>query len=111
MLIYERLRMTQSEFLEKFTSVLHKCEWSYENNLIKGVIKRGNDRGVKVNPVTIVARNFGYGKFPATQYGTMRAARKLGITDELALAILSSSNRGHAQIIRGKILLLLGSCV
>lgn len=103
--------MTQSEFLEKFTNVVSKYNWSYENNSIKGVVKRGNDRGVKVNPITAVARGFGYGSFPATKYGTMKAARKLGLTDSLALAVLSSSNRGHAQIIRGKMLLMLGSCV
>lgn len=96
--------MTQKDFLEAFTSVASKYKWEYEKNSIKGVVKRGKDSGLKVNPITAVARSYGYGNFAATKLGTMRASKKLGVTEGLASAVLSPSNRGHAQIIRGKIL-------
>jgi hypothetical protein len=50
----------------------------------------------------------GLGNFPTTKRGTLRAARALGITEGLALAVLSRSNRGHAQIVRGKMLNMIG---
>jgi hypothetical protein len=53
--------MTQKDFLENFTSIASKYSWSYENNLILGVVKRGKDSDLKVNPVTAVARSLGYG--------------------------------------------------
>ena len=96
--------MTQEEFLTELSNVVTKYSWCYDNNTIRGVVLRGNDRGLTVNPVTAVARSTGLGNFPTTKRGTLRAARALGITEGLALAVLSRSNRGHAQIVRGKML-------
>ena len=97
--------MTQEEFLNQLGQVFNKYKWSYEKNLLKGMVSRGNNKGMSFNPVTAVARSTGVGVFPSTKRGTLQAARALGITKELALAVISSSNRGNAQIVRGKMLL------
>ena len=44
--------MTQEEFLTELSNVVTKYSWCYDNNTIRGVVLRGNDRGLTVNPVT-----------------------------------------------------------
>jgi len=101
--------MTQEEFLNELSTVFTKYNWTYENNTVQAVVRRGKDKGLVCNPVTAVARSTGTGTYPNTKRGTLRAAKALGITEQLALAVLSRSNRGHAQIVRGKMLTALAS--
>jgi hypothetical protein len=101
--------MTQEEFLTELSAVFNKYEWTYVNNTLQAVVRRGKDKGLTCNPITAVARSTGVGTYPSTKRGTLRAAKALGITQELALAVLSRSNRGHAQIVRGKMLTALAS--
>ena len=101
--------MTQEDFLTELSGVFSKYEWTYVNNTLQAIVKRGKDKGLVFNPVTAVARSTRLGCFPNTKRGTLRAARVMGITEQLALAILSRSNRGHAQIVRGKMLEALAS--
>jgi hypothetical protein len=96
--------MTQYEFLEVLSEVSAGYSWSYVDNRLLGLSYRGKTRGKTFNPVTAVANSLGLGVFPANKRGTERAARALGITQELASAVYSQSNRGHAQIVRGKML-------
>lgn len=92
--------MNQNEFLTVLSNVAGNYSWHYySDNRLLGV--RG---GRTFNPVTAVAYSEGHGFFQPNKRGTMSAARKLGITSNLANAIYSKSNRGHAQIIRGKML-------
>jgi hypothetical protein len=94
--------MNQSDFVKELSAIEYQYSWSYENGQLIGeriMLPHG-----KFNPITAVCySNTGF-KYPKTRLGTIRAARKLGITSQLAEAIMSTSNRGHAQIIRGKML-------
>ena len=96
--------MNQYEFLESLESVANSYSWDYVDNRLVGISRRGKTKGMSFNPVTAVANSFGLGVFPSTKRGTLRAARVLGLTEELANAVHSQSNRGHAQIVRGKML-------
>jgi len=96
--------MTLREFLVALKSTVNSYRWVYEGNSLVGTAKYGADRGVTYNPVTAVARTLRVGNYPNTKAGTSHAAKALGLTDGLVSAVLSQSNRGHAQIIRGKLL-------
>jgi hypothetical protein len=96
--------MNQYEFLEALESVASQYSWEYVDNRLVGVSRRGTTKGLSFNPVTAVANSYGLGVFPSTKRGTLRAGSRLGITEELANAVHSQSNRGHAQIVRGKML-------
>ena len=96
--------MNQTEFLTALETVSSRFSWTYTNNRLVGTGRRGAVRGVTVNPVTAVALTSGLGTFPNTKRGAVRAARQLGMSQELAMAVYSQSNRGHAQIVRGKML-------
>lgn len=96
--------MNQYEFLEALASVASQYSWSYVGNRLDGVAKRGTTKGLSFNPVTAVANSYGLGVYPSTKRGTLAAGSSLGITKELANAVHSQSNRGHAQIVRGKML-------
>ena len=96
--------MNQYEFLEALDSVATQYSWSYVGNRLVGVSKRGTTKGLSFNPVTAVANTYGLGFYESTKRGTLSAGKKLGITEELANAVHSQSNRGHAQIVRGKML-------
>ena len=92
--------MNQNEFLNALSKVSNGYKWDYyTDNRLLGV--RG---GKTFNPVTAVAYNLGHGFFPTTKRGNLPAARKIGVNPNLATAIYSQSNRGHAQIVRGKML-------
>lgn len=99
--------MNQHEFLDSLYNFSNQYRWEYSDNRLVGVSTRGKTKGIVFNPVTAVANSFGLGVFPSTKRGTERAARALGITNELANAVYSQSNRGHAQIVRGKMLNML----
>lgn len=96
--------MNQYEFLNALQKVSREYSWNYLDNRLVGVLHKGRDRGTVFNPVTAVAYSLGFGLFAQTKRGTERAARALGMTPELAGAVYSQSNRGHAQIVRGKML-------
>jgi len=96
--------MNQVEFLEALATVGNQYVWSYDSNRLTGISRRGTNRGVAFNPVTAVANSSGVGVFRNTKRDTLRAARAIGMSPELANAIYSQSNRGHAQIVRGKML-------
>ena len=89
--------MTQYDFLKTLNKVYKGYSWDYADNQLVGM--RG---GRSFNPVTAVAFSTGYGYHPNTKRGTTAAAKAIGVTNALANAVYSQSNRGHAQIIRGK---------
>jgi len=101
--------MTQTEFISALNRVTRSYKWSYVNNTLVGVAKNGELRGCTFNPITAVARTLRVGTYSNDANGTTRAGRALGLSQELVDAILSSSNRGHAQIVRGKMLNVLSN--
>lgn len=94
--------MNQESFIREFQAIAGQHVWS--NLLTK---PRGSNWAV-LNPVTAVCLDKTGILFRNTKRETARAARHLGITQELAMAIYSKSNRGHSQIIRGKLLRAIG---
>lgn len=96
--------MTQNEFLTALSYTTNYYDWDYVDNKLTTVVPTGKLKNTVLNPVTAVAYYFGFGFYPATKRGTERAARALGLTQQLAHAVYSQSNRGHAQIVRGKML-------
>lgn len=96
--------MTQTQFINALSRVRNSYSWKYSGNTLVGVARYGNDRGKVYNPVTALARTLRVGNFTNTVTGTRQAASRLGLTTELVNAILSGSNRGHAQIVRGKMI-------
>lgn len=101
--------MNQDSFISNFKAVSQEYDWRYvENRLIARFGDHACQAGVILNPVTAVTLSRTGRIFPNTKRGTECAGRLLGITQELAMAIYSQSNRGHSQIIRGKLLKSIG---
>lgn len=97
--------MNQAEFLKAFRSIRKSYKWQYVNNQLVGVAKYGMHRGFKFNPITAVARSYAKnGYYENNGVGTSMAAASIALREELYNAIMSKSNRGHAQIIRGHML-------
>jgi phage-related tail protein len=69
--------------------------------------RRGKVKGVSLNPVTAVAYKLGKGVFASNKRGTTQAGKALGLTktftENLYQATTNQSNRGHSQVVRGKI--------
>jgi len=91
--------MNQNEFLNLFEKCSGGYNWEYSGNRLEGP-----RAGRVFNPDTAVAFTCNLGYNPPTKRGTLKAARLLGISRALAMAVHSTSNRGHAQIVRGKML-------
>gem|GEM_PF-1428763 len=104
----EGRRMSQEQFLNALFGMTKAYRWSYEGNRVLGVARNGADRGRTFNPITAMARTMRVGTFGNSRRETQRAARLLGLTPATATAILSVSNRGNAQVVRGRVLETLG---
>jgi hypothetical protein len=100
--------MNQTQFLNELSSVSNSYTWTYAGNSLIGVACNGQDRGLSFNPITALARSQRFGTFPRTKRGTSAASRALGLSVTTVDSILSSSNRGNAQVVRGRMLSTLG---
>ena len=101
--------MNQDNFMRAFESIATQYVWSYgKAKLLAETRIRGRRESVVLNPVTAVALARLGLVFSNTKRDTSRAARLLGMTQQLAMAIYSTSNRGHSQIVRGKLLKIVG---
>jgi len=99
--------MTQTQFVQALNSVQDSYKWIYKNNQLIGIAKYGSTRGTSYTPAQAVARTL-----RKRGYDTIEeAGEQLGLSDALVKAMQSTSNRGHAQIIRGQMLNVLGSDV
>lgn len=96
--------MNQTEFVNKLQSIAKSYRWQYVNNQLVGTARYGKLRGAKFNPITAVARSVTGEYFPMTDRGTTKASSVLNLTDSLLESVLSVSNRGNAQVVRGKLL-------
>ena len=100
--------MNQTEFLSQLSLVTNSYKWTYENGHLFGIAQNGHDRGSRFNPITALARSKRLGSFLNSSRGTKSAARALGLCCTTVSSILSSSNRGNAQVVRGRMLSTLG---
>lgn len=100
--------MNQTQFLSQLSQVSNSYAWTYRNNSLIGVARYGNDRGMQFNPITALARSKRLGTFLKNKAGTTAASRSLGLSTTTRDSILSSNNRGNAQVVRGRMLNTLG---
>lgn len=96
--------MDQSQFINELSRVAGSYRWEYNDNNLVGVARYGKARGQRFNPVTAVARSVNGVSYPLTARGVQKAARSLNLSNSLLTSIMSNSNRGNAQVVRGKLL-------
>lgn len=100
--------MNSSEFYDKLSKTSATYNWQVSNKKsITATGKRGKVKGESLNPVTAVAYKQGKGVFASNKRGTQQAGKALGLTktftENLYQATTNKSNRGHSQVVRGKI--------
>mgnify|MGYP001236624466 CR=1 FL=1 len=100
--------MKSSEFFSQLSQVSTTYNWSLtDSNTIIGEGRRGKAKGVTFNPITAVAFRKGHGTFGSNKRETLKAGRALGLdstfTNNLYQATTNYSNRGHSQVVRGRI--------
>ena len=100
--------MNQEQFFQTLSQTTNAYKWSYEGNQVVGVARNGAARGKTFNPVTGVARTQRLGTYANTKRGTITAANQLGLSQGTASSVLCTSNRGNAQVVRGRTLRSLG---
>ena len=104
--------MDSKEFYITLASLPASYHVGVENNSIVGTTNRGAARGVTFNPLTAVAYRLTGEVFGTNKRETQKAGKALGLTREFTNhvydATTSVSNRGNAQVVRGKIKNALG---
>ena len=101
--------MEISEFYQQLSSLPSTTYvFSIGDNInIVATGKRGKAKGHTFNAVTAVAHRSGHGSYANNKRETLRAGRALGLsrtfTENLYQATTNHSNRGHSQVVRGKI--------
>lgn len=100
--------MNQTQFLNQLSLVSNSYKWTHNGTTLIGVAKNGNARGIKFNPITALARSKRLGEWRNNEAGTKAAGRALGLSCTTIHSILSSNNRGNAQVVRGRMLSSLG---
>ena len=98
-----------NEFYQQLSSLpKNSYRWSIEGNkTIVGTGRRGQAKGHTFNPVTVIANRQGHGVYGTNKRETLRAGKALGLSktfsENLYQATTNHSNRGHSQVVRGKI--------
>jgi hypothetical protein len=100
--------MISCEFYSKLSQTSSTYNWEVGTSQnVTATGKRGRVKGVSLNPVTAVAYKQGKGVFASNKRGTRQAGKALGLTktftENLYQATTNMSNRGHSQVVRGKI--------
>ena len=100
--------MERCEFYSSLSKLPTTYSWNVEDNKSIAAGKtRGPSTGKTFNPVTAVAHKFGLGIYGHTKRDTLKAGTALGLPREFTShvydATTSVSNRGNAQVVRGKI--------
>ena len=105
--------MERSDFYETLNNLPQCYRWSMEDATITATKTRGSDRGTTFNTVTAVAHKMGLGTFSNNKKQTLKAGTALGLprsfTQHVYDATHSRTNRGNAQVVRGRILSNVGS--
>jgi hypothetical protein len=102
------MTMQTNEFYKSLTTLPVSYNWTVgTNKSITATKTRGKGRGEAFNPVTAVAQAQGLGTYGTNKRETLKAGRALGLTFTFVStaydAATSVSNRGNAQVVRGKI--------
>tara|TARA_Y100001938_G_C7971202_1_gene369424 strand:- start:123 stop:440 length:318 start_codon:yes stop_codon:yes gene_type:complete len=104
--------MESKDFYQLLASLPTTYQFGVEDNTIVGTTTRGSARGTTFNPVTALAYRHTGEVYGTNKRETLKAGRALGLTREFTNhvydATKSSSNRGNAQVVRGKIRSALG---
>ena len=104
--------MESGEFYSTLASLPQSYNFGVDGNTITGTANRGAARGVTFNPVTVVAYRKTGEVFGTNKRETLKAGRALGLTREFTNHVYDAttgvSNRGNAQVVRGKIRSALG---
>ena len=98
----------QGEFYDQLSNLPQSYGFGVDgSNQIIGQGRRGKAKGIKFNPVTAVAHRNGLGTYSSNKRDTLRAGKALGLTktftENLYQASTNHSNRGHSQVVRGRI--------
>lgn len=102
--------MERSDFYEALESISNQYNWNIDGNQIVG---QGRTRGSVYNPVTALARSMRvYSANGSNKRETLKAGTAMGLprefTEQVYNATIGSSNRGNAQVVRGRIRRALG---
>lgn len=104
--------MESNEFYSTLASLPKSYSFGVVDNTIVGSTNRGAGRGVTFNPVTAVAFRQTGEVFGTNKRDTLKAGKALGLTREFTNHVYNAttgvSNRGNAQVVRGKIRSALG---
>ena len=104
--------MDSKELYQTLSSLPQSYNFGVEDNTIIGTTNRGTAKGVTFNPVTAAAYRLTGQVYGTTKRETQKAGKALGLTrefpDHVYNATTSVSNRGNAQVVRGKIRSALG---
>lgn len=95
--------MNQTQFLDALQNISESYSWSNDRGEHTATSNKRALKGVVFNPVTAVAHSITGQTFRNTKRDTQRAARAIKMDATLADAIYSRDNRGHSQVVNGKI--------
>jgi len=100
--------MERNDFYQALSAAPETFSWAVgDSNSIVATKTRGKGRGETYNPVTAVASYLGVGSFGSNKRETLKAGTALGLprsfTETVYSASTSASNRGNAQVVRGRI--------
>ena len=100
--------MERNDFYQALSAAPANFSWAVgDSNTIVATKMRGKNGGETYNPVTAVASYLGAGSFGSNKRETIKAGNALGLprafTETLYSASTSASNRGNAQVVRGRI--------
>jgi hypothetical protein len=104
--------MKSNEFYSSLSQLPSTYSFNIQDNTIVGVGTKGTAKGLKFNPVTAVAYSQTGQVYSTNKRDTLRAGKAIGLTPEFTShvynATTSVSNRGNAQVVRGRIRSALG---
>jgi len=104
--------MESSEFYNTLADLPQSYRFGVVDNTIVGSSNRGKAKGITFNPVTAVAYRKTGEVFGTNKRETQKAGKALGLTREFTNHVYNAttggSNRGNAQVVRGKIRSALG---
>tara|TARA_R110002167_G_scaffold42236_2_gene128419 strand:+ start:449 stop:766 length:318 start_codon:yes stop_codon:yes gene_type:complete len=104
--------MNQLKFLLTLADTTKAYSWKVDGNKITGVARNGADKGRPFDPLTAACRYTTNKTYPNTKRGRQSAARVLGLSKLMSNSVQdatqASTNRGHAQVLRGHIKQVLG---
>ena len=102
--------MERSDFYEMLSSISDQYNWDIDGN---SIVAHGRNRNQIWNHVTALARSIrAYSASGNNKKETLKAGTAMGLprefTEQVYNATIGSSNRGNAQVVRGRIRSALG---